>query len=132
MPEDDADEDFIDRLCACDADEPNEDDPDASEEPAADETVCDRLALPANLDLAAAIDMRAKCLDVLNAGRDLRIDGAAVARPYTPGLQVLLAAARAARECSQTFVLSNPSSELARALADLGLADEAREWSAAS
>jgi len=57
------------------------------------------------------------------------VDAGDVTRASTPGLQVLFAAAGAAEAAGRKFLLTRPSTELSRALTDIGLGDAARLWS---
>jgi anti-anti-sigma regulatory factor len=73
------------------------------------------LALPSVLDAAAASDLTPAVRDAAAAG-DLRIDAQAVDRIATPGIQLLLAAARAVRADGRVFEIANPTPALATAL----------------
>lgn len=79
------------------------------------------ISLAASLDLTAADPL----LQTVRAGlRDgaLLLDGAAVERVSTPCLQVLAAAAIAARQGGIPFRILYPSAVLSAAITDLGLA----------
>ncbi|MEL7028409.1 MAG: STAS domain-containing protein [Pseudomonadota bacterium] len=91
----------------------------------------DPVILPSALDLNAAVAAHRDLASRLQADGLIEVDGSQVTRPATPGLQVLLAAARTARAKKQPFRLTDPSTELLEALADLDLsslvpADEVR------
>ena len=76
--------------------------------------------LPASLDLTGAEPLHHALKDLLIEGA-IHLDGAAVERVSTPALQVLAAAARAARGRNIPFTLSDASGVLSNAIADLGL-----------
>lgn len=78
--------------------------------------------LPATLDLGTAEPV-CRALLALPGDRPMILDGSAVESAGTPGLQVLVAAARMTAARGGTFRLADPSPALAAALADLGLAD---------
>jgi anti-anti-sigma regulatory factor len=71
------------------------------------------------IDAAAASDLTPAVRTAAAAG-DLRVDASAVDRIATPGIQLLLAAARAVRTQGGRFTLANPSPA---AVAALRLAD---------
>lgn len=73
------------------------------------------LALPSVFDAAAASDLTPAVRTAAAAG-DLQVDGSAVDRIGTPGLQLLLAAARAVRADGNAFTLTDPSPALVASL----------------
>lgn len=73
------------------------------------------LVLPPVIDAATASDLTPAVRDAAAAG-DLRVDASAVDRIATPGIQLLLAAARAVRADGHAFTLVNPSPAAAAAL----------------
>jgi anti-anti-sigma regulatory factor len=79
-----------------------------------------RLALPPVLDLTCAEQFRAELCQALALAGGLVLDAASVERIGTPGLQLVLAAARA----TQTFTIEAPSEAFRDAVADLGLGAE--------
>lgn len=80
----------------------------------------DAYRLPPVLDLAAAEPL-AVALRALLPDGPIRVDGAAVERALTPGLQVLAAAAATARTRGIVFRVENASAAMAEAIEDLGL-----------
>lgn len=80
--------------------------------------------LPAVFDLLFAAPLRDMLVFDIGAGRPVRLDGGAVERVATVCLQILVSAARAARQAGVEFRLERPSSVLAEAIADLGLTKE--------
>ncbi len=80
------------------------------------------LALPAMLDLTAAEPLQRILLARLRSGDPLVVVGAGVERVSTAAVQILLAALAEARSRDVSFQLRDPSSSLAEALADLGVA----------
>lgn len=73
------------------------------------------------LDLGAAQALCQSLRGQLLAGTPLILAGSLVERVSTAAIQVLLAAAAAARRQGLAFYLRDPSPALADALADLGL-----------
>ncbi len=91
------------------------------------------LALGQDLSANAAESLHRACLDAMNAGRDVSVDGRDVERISTPALQVLIAASRTIAAAGGRFTLLSPSGALRDGLADLGVADiETAEAPAAS
>jgi anti-anti-sigma regulatory factor len=82
------------------------------------------LALAPTLDGPAVEDLLVTLRDRLLAGLPLVLTGDQVERVATPGLQVLVAAAREARSRRLAFSLQAPSTYLADAIASLGLQAE--------
>lgn len=80
----------------------------------------DAYRLPPVLDLAAAEPL-AVALRALLPDGPIRVDGAAVERALTPGLQVLAAAAATARTRGIGFRVENASAAMVEAIEDLGL-----------
>lgn len=80
--------------------------------------------LPAVFDLLFAAPLRDMLVFDIGAGRPVRLDGSAVERVATVCLQILVAAAQAARRTGVEFRLERPSAALAEAIADLGLTKE--------
>jgi anti-anti-sigma regulatory factor len=78
------------------------------------------LKLPPVLDLTCAETFRAELCEALALGGGLVLDAAAVERIGTPGLQLVLAAARAA----PNLTIEAPSDAFRDAVADLGLGAE--------
>lgn len=78
-----------------------------------------RLALPARLDSTAAGSLTGDILDL--AGAPLDLDAAEVTHIGTPGLQVLLAAARSWREANIPLSFSNAAPAVGKQLSALGL-----------
>ena len=83
-----------------------------------------RLALGADLNLAAAEPLRERLATALEAGEALMVDGAKVERTSTACLQVLVAAARQARRAGLAWLILDPSAALAEAVHDLALHNE--------
>jgi chemotaxis protein CheX len=79
-------------------------------------------ALPPVLDLAYAERLQQSLQDVCTRESPLVVNGQAVERVSTACLQVLIAAARAARMHDREFRLQSPSPALSAAIEDLGLA----------
>jgi anti-anti-sigma regulatory factor len=88
-----------------------------------------RVLLPATLDTTGAIAV----VETLRAapGSDWDLDGSAVERCGTPGVQVLLSAAHSAARAGTRFRITAPSPALAAIFADLGLSDDLCRWSGA-
>lgn len=79
------------------------------------------LALPAALTLTWADTLHGELQRRLARDAVVLVDGAAVERASTPCLQLLVAAATAARGQGGRFQLANPSTVLAAAVRELGL-----------
>jgi chemotaxis protein CheX len=84
----------------------------------------DTLTLGPMLDGPAVEDLLGTLRDRVLAGLPVIVDGNQVERVATPGLQVLVAAAREARARRLPFSLSAASACLAGAIAALGLQAE--------
>lgn len=80
------------------------------------------LALSACLDIAAAEGLLTRLRTALHDGA-VRLDGSQVERVSTPCMQVLAAAATAARQTGVPFQVVSASPALCSAVADLGLTD---------
>ena len=78
-----------------------------------------RLPLPERLDLPAAGPLAAALLE--QSGKPLTLDAGACEAIGTPGLQVLLAAARSWREAGDALVVEGLSEAVAAQLAQFGL-----------
>ncbi|WP_168222984.1 STAS domain-containing protein [Oceanicola sp. D3] len=78
-----------------------------------------RLPLPARLDLPAAAPLRDELLG--HAGKPLVLDASACESLGTPGLQVLLSAAKSWREAGVSLSVDALSEECAAQLAIFGL-----------
>ena len=83
-----------------------------------------KLVLGPSLDGPAVEDLLVTLRDRLLAGLPVTLTGNQVERVGTPGLQVLVAAAREARSRRLPFSLQAPSAYLADAIAGLGLQAE--------
>jgi anti-anti-sigma regulatory factor len=89
------------------------------------------LQLPPVLDLAGAAPLQRRLLAHSEQGADIVIDGSQVERVSTACLQVLVAAARAARSHGRSFSLADASPALEAALDDLALTAHLRGEAAA-
>lgn len=88
-----------------------------------------RLKLPATLDLAAAEDLHAACLEAVAAQDDFHLDGQDVAKISTACLQILAAADQKLDGGGGGIILENPSQTLTDALLDLGMNSYLDKWS---
>ncbi len=86
------------------------------------------LLLPTSLDLANAQDWKERLIAALTLNPVLKLDGSETSNVTTPGIQILLAAAKSAKAKGGKIVLMNPSSALEAAFGDLGLAQTLQEW----
>lgn len=87
-----------------------------------------RLTLPPLFDGVAATDLHAALLRLIAGSGRVIIDGAAVERASTHGVQVLLAAAKTLAAQGSVLALLQPSPALCAAFADLGLGDAMTNW----
>jgi anti-anti-sigma regulatory factor len=87
-----------------------------------------RADLGSILDLRAAQPLRDCLLAVLENGKPLRLEAAAVERVSTACIQVLLAGGAAFKEAGLGFRVQQPSETLVAALGDLGLGNWLEEW----
>ncbi|SON58254.1 hypothetical protein HDIA_4713 [Hartmannibacter diazotrophicus] len=85
------------------------------------------IGLPEICDIPAAVDLQARCLD-LGPAQEISFSGAAVRRCGTPFIQVLLAAANAAKASGAKVDLADPSQVLRESLEGLGLTAQLVEW----
>ncbi|MBC7580021.1 MAG: STAS domain-containing protein [Tardiphaga sp.] len=83
--------------------------------------------LAAVIDLTHANDLRHSMVALL-ADRSLLLDASAVQRMSTPGVQILLAAGRAADLANCPFQIIDASEVFLTALSDLGLQGEFKKW----
>lgn len=88
-----------------------------------------RLKLPATLDLAAAEDFHAACLEAAAAQGDFHLEGQDVAKVSTACLQILVATDRKLEEGGGSIVIEDPSQTLSDALLDLGMNSYLDKWS---
>jgi len=84
--------------------------------------------LPAVIDIAGAAELRQTLLTRIDVGALSSIDAAAVERITTPGVQLLIAAARSCERLGQPFHLSHASEAVTAAFADLGLETFLDSW----
>ena len=77
------------------------------------------LVLPARLDLSAAASLAEAVL--AHRGQDLVLNAREVVHLGTPGLQVLLAAAKSWRADGRSLALASPSEAMTEQLGCLGL-----------
>lgn len=89
------------------------------------------LRLPASLDLGSAQALKESLLSALAVSPALKLDASETRHVATPGVQVLLAAAQAAKSAGGKVVLTGSSPVLEAAFADLGLTETFTEWKAA-
>jgi anti-anti-sigma regulatory factor len=82
----------------------------------------EQFILPASLDLTGAETLQSAMQALICQDAPLTIDASLVERAGTPGLQVLVASAAAARLRGLPFNLATPSAALLAAARDLGLA----------
>jgi anti-anti-sigma regulatory factor len=87
-----------------------------------------RVRLPAMLDATAAAELQTQLRPLVEAGQRLVIEGEAVERASTAGIQLLLAADAALRAQGGQLVLADPAPALCEALGDLGLDAELQRW----
>lgn len=78
-----------------------------------------RLRLPPRLDLPAAGPLATELRDLM--GGPLEIDGSDVTHVGTPGVQVLIAAAKSWQAAGHDLVIADPSDALVDQIAVLGL-----------
>ncbi|MFG1606844.1 lipid asymmetry maintenance protein MlaB [Actinoplanes sp. NPDC049265] len=83
-----------------------------------------RVGLEGELTILTAAAQKDRLLAALAGSGGLRVDLAAVDEIDTAGLQILLAAQRAAAKDNLSFELTGPLPEIARVLAMAGLAAE--------
>ena len=84
--------------------------------------------LPARIGVAEAESLHESLRTALQDGVDVRLDGSGVERMTTPGVQVMLVAARAQAKAKRRFVVAAPSEAMNQAFAELGLAAEYQAW----
>lgn len=87
-----------------------------------------RVTLDRELDAAAAAELQAQASRLLTERVDLCLDGGAVERASTAGIQMLLAIDRALTRQDNRLALQNPSPVLVRAIEDLGCGNELQRW----
>jgi anti-anti-sigma regulatory factor len=86
-------------------------------------------ALPASLDLSAAVDLRDACLAAMSAEGDVTLDVSPVEAVATPCIQVLLAMSKGLENDDRRLRIVGESEAMARAFDDLGLGEFYRNWS---
>ncbi len=85
--------------------------------------------LPAKMDIATTSACKTLLQEALSQGQDtVVLDGSAVERVTTPGMQMLLSLARAAEDSQKKVQLMEPSAALCEALTDIGLGSMMEEW----
>ncbi len=89
-----------------------------------------RVRLPAMLDMSAAAELQGELRALVETAHELLIEGDAVERASTAGIQLLLAADAALAAQGGRLVLADPAPALCDALADLGLDAELQRWRA--
>jgi anti-anti-sigma regulatory factor len=78
-----------------------------------------------------AQDLKDRLLAALALSPVLRLDGSEIQNVATPGVQVLLAAARSAESEGGKVILTKTSSALEEAFRDLGLTQAYTQWRSA-
>ncbi len=86
--------------------------------------------LPADFTVNAVIEWSDRLKDLPSDQRPLRIDGEDVDRIGTAGVQLLCILTRDAEQLGKTFVVTNPSETLRRALNTIGLGAQLSVWEA--
>lgn len=79
------------------------------------------IALPAMMDINACAVLHSTILEHITSASSLELDGSAVERVSTPGVQLLLCAAQSMQSQGHTVRLHRPSQTLSHAIDDLGL-----------
>ncbi len=80
------------------------------------------------IDLVSAETLKDALLDAVSGTGDVAVQGAAVERIDTPGLQVLLSASEILRAGNRRLIMVTPSDVLQKAFVDLGFAAELNDW----
>ncbi|MCC7260774.1 MAG: STAS domain-containing protein [Alphaproteobacteria bacterium] len=90
------------------------------------------LKLPPLIDISRVDHTRSELLRLLDSPKnEIVVDGSAVERITTPGVQLLLSLEKTlAQRGEKKLVLANPSGALRDACAALGLSHKLQEWSA--
>lgn len=89
------------------------------------------LTLPVTLDAGLALPLRNALARDCRDLPGLEIDGSAVELIATPGIQILVAAGLTFDREGRPFQITQPSSPLKNAFADLGLRSALERWSVA-
>ena len=88
------------------------------------------ITLPGDLDGAFAGELKDRVVVAMSETEiDLHVDAGHVERVRTPVIQVLLAAAQDVAASGGTFLLTNPSQALSKAMTSLGLRRQLAKWS---
>lgn len=89
-----------------------------------------RLALPPVLDISAAKEFHIQLKDAVSGVGNGRVvfEADKVERITTPGMQLLVAAAKTIQGNKGTVAVANPSDIFCHTLTDLGLTAQLNEW----
>jgi anti-anti-sigma regulatory factor len=87
------------------------------------------VALPANFDNVAAVDFYDQ-LRALPLSEDLHLDAAQTTRISTLGIQLLVSLENSLSQQGHKLVIENANQDFKETLADIGLTDVMKRWSA--
>lgn len=86
------------------------------------------IALDADLDLLAAVPLKASLVEAVDRGTRVMVDASKVERLSTPCAQVLISAARTLADQDNRLVLEGASEAFTAAFSDLGLDLAWQRW----
>lgn len=87
------------------------------------------LMLPASVDLSSVHEVCSRIIAACTESDSLVLVASEVERIGTPGVQLLLAAAREISDRGGALLLKGPSEAVCTAFEDLGLSDDLKRWS---
>lgn len=87
-----------------------------------------KFELPEKIDVTVIEEVYSSLNNIISSDKKIILDASKVEKITTPGVQLLLSAARSMGDNSGNFCINNPSENFINVFSDLGLSSQLNKW----